>query len=197
MRQVVKLGGSLHDKLRLRDWLHAIARRGRIAIVPGGGAFADAARAAQARWQVDDVAAHNMAVLGMAQSAQLMNALCPELACGADVAAVRAVLDQGGSALWMPLDLLRTAPDALTNWDTTSDSLALHLADALPASEVLLVKSCAIPQSLAQSRDFAALAAAGIVDRRFPQAAAACAARVRLCMVDEVDRWASMAASRR
>ncbi len=186
--QVVKLGGSLHANARLRDWLHAIARRGRIAIVPGGGAFADAARAAQAHWQVDDVAAHNMAVLGMAQSAQLMKALCPELDCGADVATVRAALDKGRSTIWMPLDLLRTAPDPITNWDTTSDTLALHLADALPATDVLLVKSCAIPPNA----DFAALAAAGIVDRQFPRAATATPARVRLCMADAVDQLSHM-----
>lgn len=193
MRRVVKLGGSLHAQARLRDWLHAIARhgRGRVAIVPGGGAFADAARAAQARWQVDDLAAHNMAVLGMAQSAQLMKGLCPELECGADLAAVRAALARGAAAIWMPLDLLRDAPDAITNWDSTSDTLALHFAAALPAAEVLLVKSCPIPPH----SDFAALAEAGIVDRRFPQAAAACAARVRLCTADEVDHWSSMLAA--
>lgn len=185
MTRIVKLGGSLHEHPRLPDWLHAIAAHGggRIAIVPGGGRFADAARAAQARWQIDDVAAHNMAVLGMAQSAQLLKGLCPALECCADLAAVRAALNRGATALWMALDLLRDAPDALTNWDSTSDTLALHLAAALPANEVLLVKSCVIPPRMS----FAELAAAGIVDRSFPLAAAASAARVRLCEADEVD----------
>ena len=47
--RIVKLGGSLLRNPLLPAWLDRIARAGRIAVVPGGGAFADAARAAQAQ----------------------------------------------------------------------------------------------------------------------------------------------------
>lgn len=194
MRWVVKLGGSLERNPLLQEWLASIVRdgRGKVAIVPGGGSFADAARAAQAHWKVDDVSAHNMAVLGMAQSAQLMKGLCPELECGADIDAVRAALDRGRAAIWMPLDLLRGAPDAFTNWHTTSDSLALHLAEQLPTERLLLVKSCAIPAGA----DFTALAAAGIVDARFPQAATGSKVRIELWEAAEVGRLARAIAIR-
>jgi aspartokinase-like uncharacterized kinase len=36
-------------------------------------------------------------------------------------------------ALWLPLELPRDAPDMLTTWDVTSDSLALWLALRLNA----------------------------------------------------------------
>ena len=45
---VVKLGGSLHASPALAHWLTALKRYPRpLTIVPGGGPFADAVRAAQ------------------------------------------------------------------------------------------------------------------------------------------------------
>ena len=75
---IVKLGGSLERDALLPRWLELLAELGggRVVIVPGGGGFADQARAAQAWWQLDDLPAHNMAVLGMAQSAAMMQGLC-------------------------------------------------------------------------------------------------------------------------
>jgi aspartokinase-like uncharacterized kinase len=48
---VVKLGGSLHDAAELGGWLAALAEAPGPArvVVPGGGPFADAVRAAQER----------------------------------------------------------------------------------------------------------------------------------------------------
>ena len=65
--------------------------------------------------------------------------------------------------MWMPLDLLREAPDELTNWGVTSDSLALRLAARLQAEGVIMVKSCAVPSGA----DEDALVQAGIVDTEF------------------------------
>ena len=135
--------------------------------MPGGGPFADMARAMQTQWGLDDVHAHNMAVLGMAQTAQVIHGLCPRVRMGSHPAALRAVLHDAGIALWQPLDLLRDQADALTTWDVTSDSLALWLARQLDAAHVVLVKACAIPAC----SDLQTLAELGIVDRQFSGAA--------------------------
>ena len=169
--RIVKLGGSLLRDPLLPAWLDRIARAGRIAVVPGGGAFADAARAAQAHWRVDDLAAHNMAVLGMAQCAHLLQGLEPRLALADSVASLQAHLAAGRAAIWLPLDLQRDAADALTTWDVTSDSLAAWLALRLGADELVLVKSCTVPAGAPPAE----LAAAGIVDRAFPAYAEQCA----------------------
>jgi aspartokinase-like uncharacterized kinase len=185
--RVVKLGGSLLRDPLLPAWLERIAHAGPVAVVPGGGAFADAARAAQAHWRVDDVAAHNMAVLGMAQCAQLLHGIEPRLALADSVAGVRAQLASGRAAIWLPLDLQRDAADALTRWDVTSDSLAAWLALRLGATELVLVKSCALPANATP----AALAADGIVDRAFPAHAEQCARAGIVCRVlnrAEIDR---------
>lgn len=163
---VVKLGGSLQQADLLPPWLDLLARHGagRVVVVPGGGRFADQARAAQAHWKFDDLHAHNMAVLGMTQMAQLFHALQPQLQLAGSVAQVRTVLAARGVPLWQLLDLLRESPDELTNWDTTSDSLAAWLALQLGAQRLWLVKSCVVPADM----DVQALADGGIVDRALP-----------------------------
>lgn len=170
--RVVKLGGSLLRDPLLPMWLGRIAAQGagQTVIVPGGGPFADAARAVQKKWRVDDVCAHNMAVLGMAQSAHLLHGVEPRLALADSEASLRACLDEGRAAIWMPLSLQRDAPDALTSWDVTSDSLAAWLALRLGARSVVLVKSCPVPAQATPDE----LTAAGIVDRAFPGYAAQC-----------------------
>src|SRR3954447_16335852 len=127
---IVKLGGSLAQDPRLVSWLAMLAELGggRVTVVPGGGPFADAARASQAHWRFADLAAHNMAVLAMAQTAHLFHALEPRLVLVADEDEIRKALRAGQVALWLPLALLRDAPDLLTSWEVTSDSLALWLA---------------------------------------------------------------------
>lgn len=162
---VVKLGGSLARDASLPLWLEMLAESGagQVIVVPGGGAFADAAREAQAWWQLDDLAGHNMAVLGMAQTALMMQALCPALALARDEAQMRDALRRGQPALWLPLDLLRERPDELTHWGVTSDSLALWLARRLQALRLLVVKACPIDRSLSSAQ----LAEVGVLDAGF------------------------------
>ena len=77
---IVKLGGSHALGPHLRGWLDAIAARaGSIVIVPGGGPFADAVRAAQGPMGFDDCAAHHMALMAMAQFGRALESLHPLL----------------------------------------------------------------------------------------------------------------------
>jgi aspartokinase-like uncharacterized kinase len=162
---VVKLGGSLSREPRLKAWLAMLAEvgGGRVLVVPGGARFADAVREVQTHWQFDDLAAHNMAVLAMAQTAHLLHALEPRLAFASDEPDIRRVLHAGQAALWMPLGLLRDAPDVLTSWDVTSDSLALWFALRLNAEALVVVKACDVPSDFT----LAQLTAIGTVDPRF------------------------------
>lgn len=196
---VVKIGGSLATDPLLVDWLEQLKDfgGGRVVIVPGGGGYADNARQVQSRWQLDDVVAHNMAILGMGQFAFMLQGLCPELVLGADERELERTVHSGRVALWMPLQLLRREADELTNWDVTSDSLALWLANRLNAERLILVKSCPVPEMTPASGEWTVLAAHGIVDRRFPALAANAAhpihllertelARLRELLLDEI-----------
>ncbi len=162
---IVKLGGSLGTDALLPQWLDLLALLGggRVTVVAGGGGFADEVRRLQGHWQFDDLAAHNMAVLAMAQTAYQLHALNPALQLAARKSDIRRVLHSGHTALWLPFELQRDEPDASTTWDHTSDSIALNLARRLNAERLVVVKSCRIDPSL----DMHSLCQAGILDRRF------------------------------
>ncbi|BAL27146.1 aspartate/glutamate/uridylate kinase [Azoarcus sp. KH32C] len=179
---VIKIGGSLAKDPLLVDWLEHLndLGGGRVVIVPGGGDYADGVRHAQAEWHLDDVVAHNMAVLGMGQFAFMLQGLCPDLVIAADELELEKTVHSGRVALWMPLQLLRREADELTTWDVTSDSLALWLANRLNAERVILVKSCPIPATTPAPDEWPALSAEGIVDRRFPALASEAAYPIHL-----------------
>lgn len=163
---VVKIGGSLSHDPALREWLTRLweVGGGRVVIVPGGGDFADAVRQYQHEWQFDDLAAHNMCLLAMAQYAILMQGVVPELVLASNEDRIRRALRDGRVAVWVPTDLMRATPDSMTNWDTTSDSLAAWLSTLLNAERLMIVKSCDVEADA----PLESLAAKGIVDRRFP-----------------------------
>jgi aspartokinase-like uncharacterized kinase len=183
---IVKLGGSLAHDARLPRWLQMLAELGggRVLVVPGGAAFADAVRAAQAHWKFDDLTAHNMAVLAMAQTAHLFHALEPRLVLVSDEADIRRALHAGQTALWMPLMLLRDAPDLLTSWEVTSDSLALWLARRQNAERLVVVKAGTVQADLT----LAELTARGTVDARFDQWAAEAPFPIEVVEADELTR---------
>lgn len=162
---VVKIGGSLGRDPLLKDWLDTLVAlgSGRVVIVPGGGVFADEVRDAQSLWHFDDLAAHNMAVLAMAQMALLMQGICPALQLATNEAELSRAVQEARVPVWMPFALLRDRPDELTHWGVTSDSLAAWLANRLNAERLLLVKACAVDGA----PDIERCAAAGIVDDRF------------------------------
>jgi aspartokinase-like uncharacterized kinase len=81
---VVKLGGSLAGSERLREWLAALAGQPGLVLVPGGGPFADAVRAAQGALRFDDATAHHLAMLAMEQYGRALCALQPGLAPAAN-----------------------------------------------------------------------------------------------------------------
>lgn len=183
---VIKIGGSLHGDAALARWLDVIAQLGggRIVVVAGGGAFADQVRTAQSRWRFDDLTAHNMALLAMAQSAQMLRALQPSLRVAAGERELRDVLRHGRAALWMPLDLIREAPDASTNWGITADSLALGLAKRLGAERLMLVKSCRVDAAASLS----ALGAQGVLDAAFALLAVGATFPIEVLHKGEVER---------
>ena len=162
---VVKIGGSLGSDPLLPQWLDLLAQLGggRVTIVCGGGSFADEVRRAQLRWRFDDLPAHNMAVLAMAQTAYLAQGLNPNLRLAHSKAAIRQVLHGGHTALWLPLEWLRDRAGPSTTWDNSADSIALDLARKLNAERLVVVKSCAIDPAAS----LAELGDSGVLDRRF------------------------------
>lgn len=176
---VIKLGGSLAYADTLTDCLDTIEQRyqGRaIVIVPGGGAFADQVRLAQQHWRFDDRTAHQMAILAMQQMALLFNGLKADFAVVHSVAAIKTQSRPNKILIWSPDCGELDHAGIQASWDITSDSLAAWLADALSASELILVKSADVDvdSSLQQ------LAAQDIIDQAFCGFVAQMAFKVRV-----------------
>jgi dihydroneopterin aldolase len=162
---VVKLGGSFAFSTYLGDWIAAIARcAGRAVIVPGGGPFADAVRAAQAQMGFDDLAAHRMALLAIEQFGCAIATLHKALSLADSLDSIRCSLANNQVPVWLPTRMALAAADIPQCWDVTSDSLAAWLARKIGAERVLLVKHIEPTPEAISAMD---LAARDIVDKAF------------------------------
>jgi dihydroneopterin aldolase len=162
---VIKLGGSFAFSPNLRDWIAAITRcGGRAVIVPGGGPFADAVRAAQAQMGFDDRAAHRMGLLAMEQYGCAIQSLHEALSLADSLDSIGRGLADGQVPVWLPTQMALGAADIPPSWDVTSDSLAAWLAGKIGAARLLLVKQVEPAHGTARAAD---LAERDIVDKAF------------------------------
>ena len=161
---VIKLGGSLAESGRLASILRIVAAtRVPVAVVPGGGSFADAVRVAQADLDFSDAVAHRMAIMAMHQTALMLAGLEPRFVPVETMARIRRELANGSIPVWRPWKLSERDTAIPADWSITSDGLAARLAERLGGAPVVLVKSCAIPAGATLDR----LALAGAVDPTF------------------------------
>lgn len=123
---VVKIGGSLLEEgRRIVRYLkeHAEEVDGSIILVPGGGIFADLIRSLE----VDDEAAHWMAVLGMEQYGHYLSS-----------GIIPAFDDFSEEKIYMllPYRLMRERDPLPHSWDVTSDSIGAWIAYELSAEYI-------------------------------------------------------------
>jgi 5-(aminomethyl)-3-furanmethanol phosphate kinase len=161
---VVKLGGSLSESGRMGSILKTIGRaRVACVIVPGGGAFADAVRAAQVEHKFSQAVAHRMALLAMHQTGMMLCGMHARLQPVETLAGIRRAISDSRIPVWLPLKLADGDTAVSRDWNTTSDGLAARLAERLGGVPVALVKSCRVPRAASATR----LAKCGIVDVTF------------------------------
>lgn len=161
----MKLGGSLLLSGHLRKWLSIIVQHGKVKVVlvPGGGIFADQVRTAQQRWQFDDHSAHQMALLAMEQYAYLLQSYEPNLYLADSIPKIKKAMQKNKVSIWLPSKMISTSKALSTNWNLSSDSLALWLACHVRTKHIMLIKSLAVNNL--NSRQ---LSGSGIVDKDFP-----------------------------
>lgn len=142
---VIKLGGSLLETGKMFDCLkHIVKATEPTVVVCGGGDFANHIRTAQKKWQFDDVAAHEMAILAMQQTAIMCQNLRPEFVIASSVSEIK----NHHFVIWSPNITELNAAHIPATWNITSDSLAAWLAMKLNAKKFVMVKSCKIDPAL-------------------------------------------------
>lgn len=172
--RVVKLGGSLLDKPdfpdRVNHFLAKLPHR-KTAIMIGGGDLIDAMRTLDDRFPLDLVSMHWRCVRLLRHTWEIAAELLPELepiGSKADLQRWTDDPEKRSSALvavdsfYFPDD-----PDSLrlpTSWATTTDSIAALLAHRLSAEELVLCKSCPLPDAI----DWSEAARRELVDAAFP-----------------------------
>jgi 5-(aminomethyl)-3-furanmethanol phosphate kinase len=141
---VVKVGGALLGDPALLDIVLAriddAACDARIVIVPGGGPFADAVRAADRELLFADDTAHWMAVLAVDQYAHLLAERRSGFTLVSTVAEIESALAAEHVPVLAPYRWLRKADPLPHSWDVTSDSISAWIAGALGASRLILIK---------------------------------------------------------
>jgi len=141
---VIKVGGGLSAVpgalATVTAALAALGGRYRLLLVPGGGPFADAVRAFDARDRLSADAAHWMAMLAMDQYAHVLADRIPGAVLVDAPGALGAALGPAGVAVLAPYRWLRAADPLPHGWDHTSDSVAAFVAGAVDAAGLVLVK---------------------------------------------------------
>jgi (4-(4-[2-(gamma-L-glutamylamino)ethyl]phenoxymethyl)furan-2-yl)methanamine synthase len=141
---VVKIGGGLLAQGgsldRVLSIVSSAARDRRLLVVPGGGPFADAVRAIDARVHLSDATAHWMALLAMDQYAHLIAERLPCSTLVTNVRDAERALNGGHVPVLAPSQWLREADPLPLSWDVTSDSIAAWIAGRVRARRVVLVK---------------------------------------------------------
>ena len=162
---ILKLGGSLLESGRLTAILDIVAKRRRpVIVVPGGGKFADQIRQSQAQNGFDDASAHRLALFAMHQMANVICTRSPHFVPAATKEEFGLAGVNGLVPVWLPSAMASADATIPKSWDMTSDGLAAWLAAETGATDVALVKTCAIdPQATLEN-----LTTTGIVDPLFP-----------------------------
>lgn len=169
---VVKLGGSLlaGDVSTLMGTLARAARSWRLAVVPGGGPFADAVRDVSARHDAGAAAAHWMAILAMDQHAHLLVDIAPSARLTRTPSEIESAADARELPVLAPYAWLRSEDPLPHGWHVTSDSIAAWVAARTGAARLVLLKSIEGVSADAGVVDEVASdspALAGVVDEEF------------------------------
>lgn len=165
---VVKLGGSLfsleHLGQKLVDFCHS-QHLTNIAIIPGGGPFADSVRQLDRVQKLSTEISHHLGVCSMSLSARFVATLNEKFVRVESAWELTAAWENSQiPVLDIAKDIL-DCPNLPASWDVTSDSIAAWVASHHAGSQLILLKSTDLSE---RTCTFQSAAEAGIVDRFFP-----------------------------
>lgn len=141
----IKAGGSVDEEpkalSRLLEVIGELAQTTQIAIVPGGGAFADFVRTRCGERFTRDATAHIQAVLSMAQYGYDILEKLPNSSPAHDIGELDAALQKGRIPVFIPYPWILGANDLPADWSVTSDTIAATFCGLIGARRLVLLKS--------------------------------------------------------
>lgn len=173
---VVKVGGSLLTRPDLgpaiATWLdQRLAERQpeiQVNFIVGGGAIIDAFRQLDSIHSLDPISLHWQCVAALRHTGEILASLIPNCVVIDSEASFdshrRSATAVGRFVIIPDAFYHRNRGDCLPcDWQTTSDSIAALLANKIDAEQLVLLKSCDIPQHI----DISDAARRGIIDPTF------------------------------
>ncbi len=145
--RVIKVGGSLFTlpdlRAKISDWAIREADAECVNVwVAGGGAVVEAVRDWQSTHGLSESDAHGISITMLASTARLFHSLFTDWPLVTGVEDLRRGGFNAGSDVVFDCSRWAQANRDLTpSWDTTSDTIALHLAKEINAAGIYLLKS--------------------------------------------------------
>ncbi len=111
----------------------------KIIIIPGGGSFANFVRSLDEDLQIGDDLAHWIAIYSMNYNGIILNRKYPDLEILEELKTFQDAKQM--FCIFLPYNFLREDDTLPHNWDITSDSIALYIANKLKLSRCFLIKN--------------------------------------------------------
>lgn len=173
-RWVFKLSGSLDNEKVLSKLIPAIdelSLKLRIAVVPGGGAFADFIRARSARSGISEKTSHAQAVLSVGQFGYELAERFKNGIAARNRAQVESSFKSGATPVFIPYPYAVEEKPIPATWDATSDTISAEVCRYLRIGGLVMFKSVdGIVENgkLKTQAGKASLKKSGVVDPVFP-----------------------------
>ena len=142
---VFKLGGKiLEDYKNLEGTISQLKKLyedntfQKIIIIPGGGSYANFIRSIDKNLVLGDDLAHWMAIFSMDYNGKELNRKFPDFECIDDFKNIQSA--KRIFCIFLPYNYLRKKDELPHNWNVTSDSIAIYLANKLNLDECYLIK---------------------------------------------------------
>ena len=111
----------------------------KIIVIPGGGSFANFVRSLDEALQIGDDLAHWSAIYSMNYNGMMLSRKYPNLETIEDLKTFQDAKQM--FCIFLPYRFLREDDTLPHNWDVTSDSIALYVANKLKLSRCFLIKN--------------------------------------------------------
>jgi len=143
---VFKIGGKILEnsnniKSAISQLTHLYEEKilQKIIVIPGGGSFANFVRSLDKALQIGDELAHWIAIYSMNYNGMMLNRKYPYLET---IEKLKSFQDAKQMfCIFLPYSFLREDDTLPHNWDVTSDSIALFVANKLKLSQCFLIKN--------------------------------------------------------
>lgn len=138
---ILKIGGSWITSHLLVDLLKLLkkqAKKENILIVVGGGCFADSVRHVYKNKKMSEKTGNFIAL----KSTELFAYLLKEIDADIDlIEDFGSFSNKGNLKVWLPSKVLKKESSFISNWESTSDSVAAWLYNKINAKGLLFIKS--------------------------------------------------------